>query len=142
MIMIFVFSGQDAPKSSQVSGVFSALARKILMFVLPECSLRDRLDANMDFLVRKAAHVTIYILLAFFATMSIYFWGVKKRTAIISAFVMCVVFASADEFHQSFVSGRGASWKDVVIDSCGVAVGTLIPAAVLSRKKRGVKPEK
>ena len=34
-------------------------------------------------------------------------------------------FAAGDEYHQSFVAGRGPSKKDVMIDSIGVFFGIL-----------------
>ena len=37
----------------------------------------------------------------------------------------CLLYASSDEFHQIFVSGRTASVKDVLIDTCGSIVGIL-----------------
>ena len=38
---------------------------------------------------------------------------------------ICVAFAAGDEYHQSFVAGRGPSVKDVGIDSIGAFFGIL-----------------
>ncbi len=40
--------------------------------------------------------------------------------------VFCVLFAVADEWHQSFVAGRVSDPKDVLIDSIGVIAGLII----------------
>lgn len=39
--------------------------------------------------------------------------------------LICVGFAAGDEYHQSFVDGRGPSKKDVMIDSIGVFAGII-----------------
>ena len=39
--------------------------------------------------------------------------------------LICVGFAAGDEYHQSFVAGRGPSKKDVMIDSIGAFFGIL-----------------
>ena len=40
--------------------------------------------------------------------------------------MICVGFACADEYHQSFVLGRASSRRDVVIDSIGVFFGVIL----------------
>lgn len=59
--------------------------------------------------------------------------------------VICVGFACGDEYHQSFVDGRGPSARDVGIDSIGVFAGiitvrifcwiVLAPSRMLGRLK-------
>ena len=39
------------------------------------------------------------------------------------AFLLAVAYAISDEIHQFFVPGRSCQIKDVLIDSCGAAVG-------------------
>ena len=43
-----------------------------------------------------------------------------------------VTYAASDEFHQSFVPGRGPSIIDVGIDSLGVLTGILIVLIIIS----------
>ena len=40
--------------------------------------------------------------------------------------VFSVVYASSDEFHQTFVAGRDGNIIDVLIDSSGALVGIMI----------------
>ena len=42
------------------------------------------------------------------------------RGAIGISVLFCVVFALADEYHQTFVPGRGGTWTDVSIDGIGI----------------------
>ena len=39
--------------------------------------------------------------------------------------LFCVFFALADEYHQTFVTGRGGTWADVGIDCLGVFAAAL-----------------
>jgi VanZ family protein len=40
-------------------------------------------------------------------------------------FSICAIYAIADEFHQKFVYGRGASIVDTLVDICGCFIGIL-----------------
>ena len=39
--------------------------------------------------------------------------------------LLAILYAASDEFHQSFVAGRGATVMDVGIDSIGAGLGLL-----------------
>ena len=54
-----------------------------------------------------------------------------KKTAIFS-FLFSVLYASSDEFHQTFVVGRDGNIVDVLIDSSGTLVGILLSSIVYS----------
>jgi VanZ family protein len=78
---------------------------------------------------RKCAHLTEYAVFALLLWRAIrahsapttgWSWRVARN-----AWLVVVVYASTDEFHQSFVPGRQASPWDVVIDSIGGAAGLL-----------------
>ncbi len=43
-----------------------------------------------------------------------------------------VLYAASDEFHQSFVPGRGPSIVDIGIDSLGVLTGILAVLIIIS----------
>ncbi len=76
--------------------------------------------------MRKAAHVTEYAILTglLFRALRELIDGFWKRAAV--ALVPAFVFASADEFHQSFVPSRTSSQIDVLIDYGGAIAGVLI----------------
>ena len=44
----------------------------------------------------------------------------------ILAGAICVGYACTDEYHQSLVSGRAASSRDVMIDSIGIFFGVIL----------------
>ena len=71
-----------------------------------------------DTILRKGAHVTEYIVLAFLLARAF------EREA--PALALGVLYAASDEFHQAFVRGRHASPVDVAIDTVGLLIGLLL----------------
>lgn len=75
-----------------------------------------------DFFLRKAAHVTEYLILtfllyrAFRGSFNMHTFGLFIYPAVFS-----FVYAVSDEIHQYFVLGRSCSAQDVLIDSIGIA---------------------
>ncbi len=80
--------------------------------------------------IRKAGHVTEYFILGFFLFRA--FRGPSsKRWSFrwaISAAVLSAVYAFTDEFHQSFVPTRTASFLDVGIDTAGGIMAQIVIA--------------
>ena len=64
----------------------------------------------------------------------------KKRFIFLISLAFSVLYASSDEIHQLFVAGRGASVRDVLIDTSGAFVGIILVLTALiiisSVKKR------
>ncbi len=68
-----------------------------------------------DLLIKKGAHFLAYAVLAWLALWAV---GEAKRPYAI-AFIIAVLYAVSDEYHQTFVPGRNGQWLDVLIDSIG-----------------------
>lgn len=68
-----------------------------------------------DWLIKKGSHFTAYGVLAVLAWWA--FAGGKRPYR--WAFVLTVLYATSDEFHQTFIPGRNGSPIDVIIDSLG-----------------------
>ncbi len=81
-------------------------------------------DSFLDLLVKNGAHFVEYAVLALLWYRAIYS---RFPHPIIQplAFVIVVFYAVSDEFHQSFVPGRSATWQDVAIDLIGGACALL-----------------
>ncbi len=85
--------------------------------------------------VRKAAHLTEYGVLALLAGRAV--WGdtrLRGLAASSAVFLVCVLVASGDEFHQATVASRSGSLVDVGIDLTGVLL--VLGAAALARRRR------
>ncbi|MCQ8212789.1 VanZ family protein [Cetobacterium somerae] len=109
MGIIFWFSNQDGEESLKQSNLILQYLKELLAIF------------NLD--VRKLAHFTIYLILG-----SCYFLSFKnldKKAGILSI-VLTFLYACTDEFHQSFVPGRGPAFKDVGIDTLGGILGISI----------------
>lgn len=80
-----------------------------------------------DVLIKKLAHAIGYAMLGL-----AYFFALPQRISVIYrailAFLMAILFALSDEFHQSFVEGRTSSLNDVIIDGCGTVLALIIGA--------------
>ena len=49
----------------------------------------------------------------------------RPRRNLLISVIFCVLFAIGDEYHQTFVPGRGGTWSDVGIDCIGVFAAAL-----------------
>jgi VanZ family protein len=87
------------------------------------------------FILRKVAHFSEYALL-----LALWFRALRSRLdvdrALLSAYVIAVAYAATDEYHQTFVSGRVGTPRDVLID----ATGALVVALVIRRAVRRRQP--
>lgn len=133
VVGMFYFSNQNGDTSH-------GLSYDIVLHILKWLSIDpDETITAMDlcdFVVRKIAHFTEYTVLGIglcglMRVLVKRYWG-------IAAIVLGAVLASLDEFHQLFIPGRSAMVSDVVIDTCGVVVGSIIFTLIilLQEKKR------
>ena len=111
--------------SSQGSTASNALSKELLYKIMELFQIEITMASvkQGNFLIRKAAHFLLYFILGMGLTTTLQFQ--RKLPAWLPALVLGAVFAATDEFHQSF-TGRTAMVKDVVLDSCGVAVGCFV----------------
>ncbi|TDT45639.1 VanZ family protein [Fonticella tunisiensis] len=118
-IVIFVFS-------SQPGDISNGNNRFILdMFMKMGINLDAITGNKADFIIRKAAHFTeyfIFYLLLYNALIDDFY----LNSTLIISLIMTFLYASTDEFHQRYVSGRGPAVRDVVIDVSGGVVCLLI----------------
>jgi VanZ family protein len=78
----------------------------------------------LDTIGRKLIHFLQYALLAFLWWRA-FRTKLEDRRAALAAFVVTVLYAASDEYHQSFVEGRNGSPIDWLIDSAGAAAASL-----------------
>jgi VanZ family protein len=98
-----------------------------LRWLKPDMSVETL--ASIHFVIRKCAHLSEYAILALLLIRAAICMTNLKRSAWMlyaSVWGACFLVAATDEFHQTFVVSRGASIRDVMIDSAGAIVGLLI----------------
>jgi VanZ family protein len=99
-----------------------------LMAVIFFFSAQTDLSTNLgliDHVGRKCIHASEYALLCFL------WWRalrtvMERSAALLPAWLIAVAYSTTDEYHQSFVDGRHATWVDVSIDSMGAALFALL----------------
>lgn len=134
MGLIFYFSMQNSAESDALSN--SLLEKIIVLFEknLKNLPINEQLIVleKYHIILRKLAHFGIYALLGFFVygflgTCNRY----KKAVLLIFSVAFTFFYALSDEFHQMFVSGRSAQFTDVLIDTSGGILGSIIMAIFL-----------
>jgi VanZ family protein len=106
------------------TGEFSAIKtspilRPVILWLFPNTTEAGL--ATIHFMTRKAAHFSEYALLAFFARRAFVASAHEfmRRYWFQLGFLLVVIYALLDEFHQSFVPSRTASIYDSAIDIAG-----------------------
>ena len=128
-MFIFGFSSQNAEQSS---GLSSRAATAIIHLagnshiVNVNAGNEAQFIENLQYPIRKCAHMTEYMIFTLSVVLALYVWNIKNKWLYIIAFAVSVIFASTDEFHQLFVPGRSGMVIDVLIDSIGAAIGLFI----------------
>lgn len=122
MTVIFLFSNQPADESQGMSNTIIQLIENILHIDIMNAD--GWLFDTMSFLVRKAAHMSEYAILAILYRQL--FDAYETEHSWLWALLGVMLYAATDEFHQVFIPGRSGAIKDVMIDSCGGAIGLLV----------------
>lgn len=110
-------------KSETIRRWLPAFAWMALIFLMSSQSQPPGpADPALDFIWKKGVHVASYALLAHLLRGAI---GPSPR-AKQWAWMLTLLYAISDEFHQSFVPGRTARATDVAIDMVGATIGLYV----------------
>lgn len=131
---IFGFSTQNGTTSG-------GLSQKVSRQIVTVCDTLFHQDLaeetiehyteKIEYPLRKAAHATEYLILTLLAALPFYTYGLRGKKLLLALFLFCVICASGDEFHQSFIPGRSPQITDVFVDSIGILTGCGITYLVL-----------
>ena len=155
MAFIFFMSAQEGEESSSMS---NAIAQWLLSLFVPGFdswapATQEQLFSTLTLLVRKAAHMFEYALLAVFSTLTLQQEAqVRQASAAVAGeraaardvgpllptwkhalagLCIAAAYAATDEFHQLFVADRSGLASDVLIDACGAAIGSVLVTVTL-----------
>ncbi|MEL6252221.1 MAG: VanZ family protein [Bacteroidota bacterium] len=123
--IIFFLSSQVKDDTEDTSG----LILSILQFFGLKMEFIEQY--HVHFYVRKLAHFTEYFILCILG-FRLFHLKFQLKQSLFFAWLFSALYACSDEFHQSFVPGRGASLIDVFIDASGAALAALCIAAFLT----------
>ena len=131
--IIFKFSSQIAEESDDIS---NGVLRKIIDVFPYTKELSEEIKIKMvehgNPIIRKLAHFSIYALVGVWIMAFMSTFDIRLYKKWIISMLVGVLYAASDEFHQSFVPGRGPSIVDVGIDSLGVLTGILAVLIIIS----------
>lgn len=137
MILIFCFSAQHAEQSNVSSNYIVDHLVKVIGDVgevigmePTELEVRTNIEF-LTFLVRKLAHTMEYALLGFWISFYFYQRVYPLKRRFLMSLLTGFLYACTDELHQYFVPGRSCEFRDVLIDTNGVFLGTLTFCFVL-----------
>ena len=133
LMMIFSFSSKPAEDSNANS---MKITDKI--FVMYEKITQTQYSGEekqyilgiINHIVRKSAHFCEYTILSIAFAFHLLVIGIRRKWLIILPILLSLLNASLDEFHQTFVSGRAGMFKDVVLDTFGATIGSLLFALI------------
>lgn len=121
MLVIFGWS-TDAGSAEHTRSLLQRFLSDLpILRDLPRARILD-----IDYGIRKAAHITEYAVLAILA-----FRAVRRERLIFcdgdvwGVLLLCVAYAATDEIHQIFVASRFAAVGDVLYDTFGAMVGVV-----------------
>lgn len=115
MIFIFIMSSFNGNISSNQSGSIADLIYNLFNISNTE---------KVSLIVRKCAHVSEFFILGILVINLVSKYNVKHIYLI--SFIVCVLYASSDEFHQLFVPGRSGQVTDIFIDMIGTIFSLLV----------------
>ena len=132
LIVVFLASGQTAEQQSMQDILKAWLPNKpmesfLSIFKVPYWGIRVSVEergyyAFVEFLIRKGSHFIYFGVIALAIYIALPRFMYRKVTAV----VITMLLAIADEFRQSFTSGRTASLQDVLLDTSGAIAALLL----------------
>ena len=124
MIIVFGFSAQKGADSGNTSKSFTI---EIMQMIFGKSIIENSLlIENIETVIRKLAHYTIYVIGGFLIMNYAYTTEKTDKQKISYSITLGVCYAISDELHQFFVPDRSAKLFDVGIDTLGINTGVII----------------
>ena len=111
LVVIFIFSSDDYIETTNKSSKFDFIVNIV-------CKNEDT-KPKVKYIIRKVAHFTEYFILAVLVLNVLKDYKTINYKLLLLTFILCLLYAASDEWHQTFVDGRVGTYKDVIIDSLG-----------------------
>ncbi|WP_408007902.1 VanZ family protein [Pseudalkalibacillus sp. A8] len=90
----------------------------------------------IEFFIRKGAHVTVYLILAFLIYRALRITIKTRKPIIFYSWLLTSIYAASDEIHQGFTVQRSPHVEDVILDSFGAILGVLLAHHLIYKKVR------
>jgi len=106
----------------------------LIFFLSHQPDLKSGLPERWDFFLAKSSHFLEYAILTFLLIRALQEHKLTKKKIFFLAIILAMGYAFSDEYHQSFILGRNASLRDVLIDSSGVLL--VVCSALFSKRRQ------
>ena len=136
MITIFYFSSDSADLSTKKSDSIIIKTTELFLGHKLSNNEKDKYISKYVKLVRKSAHFTIYLILGISFISLLKEYKIVSNKSIIYTIIFVFIYACSDEVHQLFVSGRSCEILDIIIDTCGGLVGSIIYRFIYKFRRR------
>ena len=145
MILIFTLSSQSYAKQDIRPFLKENIPQTLVIEHLGDVKVRysgkeisietKGVPAFLEFFIRKGAHIFVFMVLSIVIQWAVQkTWNGRKGRYVIP-FVLALLFAASDEFHQIFTPNRTPKLEDIGIDMVGIWIGLLIMFAINQSKK-------
>ena len=109
----------------------------VIFFLSAQPTLPYHPDTLLDSILKKAGHMVEYGILTFLLWRALSRgWGTLLWSPLVTAFLVSVLYAVSDEYHQTFVPGRNGTPVDVGIDAVGALVALLVLGGLGKKGRR------
>ncbi len=130
-IAIFCFSAEEGEESSALSRKVTEMILKVYHGIVGGAdsgagNAAAVWDSSLEGIIRKLAHFMEYMCMGLLSYSIVVLWYKPLWRGRFFVLLQLVISAGMDEFHQYFIPGRFASFKDVLIDTAGGIAGILV----------------
>ena len=149
MLIIFLFSNMNTYESNSKSEyIISTIIERTNTLANQIGVIDNKLDKEeindltiiLNKPLRKCMHATIYLILSILILFALSRSNKKISHPIKLTIIVCFLYALTDEFHQIFIKGRTPQITDVLIDTLGAMIGTIIYNKVkLAKENKKIK---
>ncbi|MDI4650338.1 VanZ family protein [Cohnella hashimotonis] len=149
LLLIFDFSSQTYSQQSIIPFMREHIPEHRLQQIVPDVTIQYNhsvIHAKADpyrfveFLFRKSAHLFMYFMLGLLAHLLLVPWIRSLALRVTGALVVVALFASLDEWNQSFTGGRTPTPLDVMVDISGAVIGQIVLFVIIMIYRRMKRP--
>ena len=131
LILLVFLSRQTGEETVKQSGSITEFLCRL------SASIGIRTDpASIQNLIRRAAHVVIYLVLCFLLCRAFRF-SFRGVWLLPTAIALCMAIGVLDEYQKAFIPGRHLHWNDVLLNCVSTVPGALIGWFAPGKSKTG-----
>ena len=134
MLFIFSLSSDNGEVSEAKSDSLIVKVTETILHRKLTVEEKEKFIEKTVVFVRKSAHFTLYFILGLLVISFLKEFGLSRKSIIISIIVV-LLYAVSDEIHQTFIPGRSGEVLDVLIDTIGGSLATILYYLIYRRKK-------